>query len=111
MANRTNFLIRLLFAIFVISTTVFGYNPGTSWRIIPAFAALKEDGTVEAWGDSGNGESNVPSELRDVKTIYSTAYAFAALKEDGTVAAWGHSSYGGRYVPSGLSGVKTIYST
>ena len=26
-----------------------------------AFAALKEDGTVAAWGDSGHGGSGVPS--------------------------------------------------
>ena len=51
-----------------------------------AFAALKTDGTVVAWGNSGNGGS-VPSdvELSDVKAIYPNSYAFAALKEDGTV--------------------------
>ena len=37
-----------------------------------AFAALKEDGTVEAWGDSSNGGSGVPSNLSGVKAIYST---------------------------------------
>ena len=56
-----------------------------------AFAALKEDGTVAAWGDSSYGGSGVPEGLSGVKTIYSTDYAFAALKEDGTVAAWGDS--------------------
>ena len=66
-----------------------------------AFAALKEDGTVEAWGDSVYGGSGVPSNLSG-KAIYSTERAFAALKEDGTVEAWGSSSYGGSGVPSGL---------
>ena len=37
-----------------------------------AFAALKEDGTVEAWGDSGYGGSGVPPDLSGVKAIYST---------------------------------------
>ena len=68
-----------------------------------AFAALKEDGTVAAWGSSYNGGSGVPSGLSNVRAIYSTGYAFATLKEDGTVAAWGDSSYGGSGVPSGLS--------
>ena len=111
MANCTRFLLRLLFAIYVTSTTVLGYNPGTSWRNTNAFAALKEDGTVVAWGSSGSGGSGVPSGLSGVKTIYSTEYAFTALKEDGTVAAWGDSKNGGNNTfASGLSGVKTIYS-
>ena len=50
-----------------------------------AFAALKEDGTVEAWGEAGS--SGVPGGLSGVKAIYSTGYAFAALEEDGTVEA------------------------
>ena len=110
MANRTRFLFRLLFAIYVVRTTVLGYNPGTSWRNIRAFAALKEDGTVAAWGDTGHGGDGVPEGLSGVKTIYSNYAAFAALKEDGTVAAWGSADNGGS-VPSGLSGVKFIYST
>ena len=35
-----------------------------------AFAALKEDGTVAAWGKSSRG-GTAPSGLSDVKTIYS----------------------------------------
>ena len=58
-----------------------------------AFAALKEDGTVEAWGSSSYGGSGVPSGLSGVKAIYSTNRAFAALKEDGTVEAWGNSTW------------------
>ena len=75
-----------------------------------AFAALKGDGTVRAWGGGGSG-GTVPSDLGgDVKVIYSTSKAFAALKGDGTVRAWGDVRYGGT-VPSGLSGVKAISST
>ena len=87
------------------------FNPGTSWRNGNAFAALKEDGTVAAWGGSYSGGTGVPSGLSNVRVIYSTNYAFAALKEDGTVAAWGYSDYGGSGVPSGLSNVRAIYST
>ena len=38
-----------------------------------AFAALKDDGTVEAWGDFSSGGSSVPSGLSGVKVIYSTS--------------------------------------
>ena len=71
-----------------------------------AFAALKEDGTVVAWGYymGNNGGRGVPVGLSGVTTTCSTAYAFAALKEDGTVATWGDSYYGGS-VPVGLSAV------
>ena len=72
MANCTRFLLRLLFAIYVTSTTVLGYNPGTSWRNQNAFAALREDGTVAAWGNSDYGGSGVPVGLSGVKAIYST---------------------------------------
>ena len=75
-----------------------------------AFAAIKEDGTVVAWGNSTMG-GTAPAGLSDVKAIYPTRDAFAALKEDGTVVAWGDSWYGETNVPSGLSDVKAIYST
>ena len=78
----------LMFTIFVYvtSTCVLGYNPGSSWRNSRAFAALKEDSTVVAWGDFDYGGS-VPVGLSGVKTIYSTERTFAALKEDNTVVA------------------------
>ena len=104
-------LLRFLFVIYGVCLKVLGYNPGTSWQNREAFAALKEDGTVMAWGNSGFGGNDVPLGLNYVNVIYATAGAFAALKEDGTVRAWGNSDYGGSGVPSGLSGVKTIYTT
>ena len=64
-----------------------------------AFAALKEDGTVAAWGDSGWG-ATVPLDLNGVKVIYSNSAVFVAVKEDGTVVAWGKASRGGS-VPQG----------
>ena len=39
-----------------------------------AFAALKEDGTVEAWGDSSSGGSSVPSTLSGVVNIYGMSF-------------------------------------
>ena len=50
------------------------YNPSTSWRNNDAFAALKEDGTVQAWGHSDYGGSTSTT-LANVRTIFgSTRY-------------------------------------
>ena len=75
-----------------------------------AFAALKEDGTVLAWGDSTKGGS-VPSGLNSVKAIYSNDKNFYALKNDKTVVAWGDQKYNTNSVisvPSTLSNVRVI---
>jgi alpha-tubulin suppressor-like RCC1 family protein/FtsZ-binding cell division protein ZapB len=95
-----------------------------------AFAALKEDGTVFAWGLLGSGGvtcaaayqsgsyeskcetgSDVSSELKNVKTIVSAKDSFAALKKDGKVVAWGRNSDGECNVPPSLGNVIAIFST
>lgn len=82
-----------------------------------AFAALKNDGSVVTWGDSGYGgdSSTITHKLSSgVNTIYSTPYAFAALKDDGSVVTWGDSRYGGdssAITDKLSSAVNTIYST
>jgi hypothetical protein len=43
-----------------------------------AFAALKADGSIMAWGGSTHGGSGEPTDSDYIK-IYSTEYAFAAL--------------------------------
>lgn len=73
-----------------------------------AFAALKADGTVVAWGkdrdrrgvaEDGGDCSEVQAQLVDVQSICSTGNqhggAFAALKADGSVVAWGSKKHGG----------------
>eukprot|EP00606_Chrysophyceae_sp_TOSAG23-5_P001477 GSChrysophyteH2.ASY1.ANO1.376.1 assembled CDS len=90
------------------------YNPGTLWRNDNAFAALKTDKTVVAWGtyyDGGWLLMDAPIGMTNVQTIYSTGSAFAALKTDGSVIAWGDSGSGGTLPSSGLTNVQTIYST
>ena len=66
-----------------------------------AFAALKADGGVVAWGEQsgsfgGSGGGNctkVQAQLAgDVQHIYATDRAFAALKADGSVVSWGSDS-------------------
>lgn len=68
--------------------------------------ALKEDGTVRAWGDNNVGQlgdgtntpqSNTPvqvSGLTDVKAIAAGMHHSLALKADGTVRAWGSNVSG-----------------
>ena len=91
----------------------------TSLKTNPnAFAAIKDDGTVEAWGKSDHVITTVPNILTNtnlenfskVKSIYSGGNAFAALKADGSVVAWGAADWGGN-APSDLSDVNNIYST
>ena len=74
--------------------------------------ALKQDGTVEAWGDNTYGLCNVPEGLSGVEDIAMNTYSHCclALKEDGTVTAWGDNTYGLCDVPSGLYGVKDIFA-
>jgi hypothetical protein len=68
-----------------------------------AFAALKKDGSVVAWGDiscggnltqylsyhSTEGESVASQLSSSVIAIYSTEKSFSALKSDGSVVPWG----------------------
>lgn len=70
--------------------------------------ALKEDGTVVAWGTNEFGQIDVPPHLSGVKEISTRGYHTLALKEDGTVTAWGDNDNGQLTIPSGLSGVKAI---
>jgi len=62
--------------------------------------ALKQNGTVVAWGSNYAGQIGVPTGLRDVAAIAAGSAHTLALKKDGTVAAWGRAS-----VPAGLTGV------
>ncbi|MHA6481704.1 RCC1 domain-containing protein [Paenibacillus sp. strain BS8-2] len=67
--------------------------------------ALKNDGTVWAWGRNDNGElgdgtktqRQLPVEvtgLTDVVSLVNAGYHSLALKSDGTVWAWGRNTYG-----------------
>ena len=51
--------------------------------------ALKQDGTVVAWGDNSYGQATVAGGLSGVIAIASGAWHGLALKQDGTVVAWG----------------------
>lgn len=51
--------------------------------------ALKNDGTVVAWGLNTFGECNVPAGLAGVVAIAGGFGHSVALKADGTVVGWG----------------------
>ncbi|PID51821.1 MAG: hypothetical protein CR972_05210 [Candidatus Moraniibacteriota bacterium] len=74
-----------------------------------AFAALKSDGSITAWGDSAYGGNGEPTDTGYTK-IYSNGYAFAAMKSDGSITAWGHGNYGGSGAPTD-TGYTQISST
>src|SRR5690554_3223104 len=74
---------------------------------------LKSDGTVEAWGNTANGRTNVPTALSSPvkgEAIAGGSSHSLALKSDGTVEAWGNNNNGQSTVPDGLSGVSAIAS-
>jgi alpha-tubulin suppressor-like RCC1 family protein len=53
-----------------------------------AFAALKADGSITAWGNPDFGSTGAPSGSGYTK-IYSTGSSFAAIKADGSITTWG----------------------
>ena len=62
-----------------------------------AFAALRKNGRVVAWGlaSTGGDVSPVASHLTDVQAIYANNNAFVALTSDGRVVTWGDPTGGG----------------
>lgn len=59
-------------------------------------------GTITAWGDT-----SVPSNLTNIKAVYSTEIGYAALKTDNTLIVWG----GSYSPPSNLINIKTVATT
>lgn len=70
--------------------------------------ALRTNGTVFAWGSSGNGATSVPSDLANVEAIAAGYYFSLAAKSDGDVVAWGFNSSGQTTVPEGLTNVVSV---
>ena len=65
-------------------------------------------GTVVAWGDNSNGQTNVPAGLSGVTAIAAGVDHTVVLKSAGTVGAWGGNGSGQTNVPVGLSAVAAI---
>ena len=64
-----------------------------------AFCALREDGTVVAWGDQRRGGNTcaVEAHLTQVRSVRASAGAFAAVRqvEGPQVVCWGEQDAGG----------------
>lgn len=65
-------------------------------------------GTVVAWGNNENGQTNVPADLSGVTAIAASHFHTLALKQDGTVVSWGNDAFAQKYIPAGLSQVTAI---
>jgi hypothetical protein len=70
--------------------------------------ALKQDGTVVAWGDNSYGQTSLPPGLSNVVAIDASDDESMALKSDGTVVGWGYDNFGQLDVPVGLTNAQTI---
>ena len=72
--------------------------------------ALKNDGTVVAWGLKATTENSPPAGLSGVVAIGLGSFAYHALaaRADGTVVAWGANDQGQCDVPAGLTDVIAV---
>jgi hypothetical protein len=70
--------------------------------------ALKNDGTIAAWGTNVLGAATVPGGLANVYNIAAGSNFSLAITANGTVSAWGDNTYGQISVPGGLSSVVAI---
>jgi hypothetical protein len=75
--------------------------------------ALRSDGTVVAWGNNFQGQTNVPPGLTNVTAIAVGESHTMALLSNGTVVCWGGSESpdGDTNVPAGLTNVVAIAVT
>ncbi len=79
--------------------------PGNSFVAVAAgtshFLALREDGSLAAWGGAnGHGELDVP-DGNEFAAIAAGAGFSLALRDDGTLVAWGNNSRGQLDIPPG----------
>jgi len=70
--------------------------------------ALKQDGTVVAWGHNNSGQTDVPTDLSNVVAIAAGGSHSLALRSDGSVAAWGDSTFGQTPAPKWLTNVVAV---
>ncbi|MDI3397966.1 hypothetical protein QLG12_07065, partial [Pseudomonas sp. V88_4] len=79
-------------------------NPTGFTRVVgntTAFAGIKDDGTVHAWGIAGNG-GTTSAEVKAITNaveVTPAGYAFAVRLATGHVKAWGVAAHGGTVTP------------
>jgi hypothetical protein len=103
--DAINSKVRLIFLLIIIkfivfSFLVFRFNWQRIYSTGHAFAALRDDGSISAWGNVDHGGKGAPTDSGYTK-IYSNRYAFAALTTNGSIKAWGDWDWGGTHAPSG----------
>jgi alpha-tubulin suppressor-like RCC1 family protein len=70
--------------------------------------ALRDDGTVTAWGANHDGQTNVPEGLSNVVAISAGNGHSLVLRSDGRVFAWGRNDRGQSDVPEDLTNATAI---
>ena len=73
-----------------------------------SFTFLQDDNNITTWGNTYTGGSQ-PTDISNVKAIFSTKRAKTALYEDGKIMSWGDSDYGGQ-APSEVNGLIDVKS-
>ena len=86
----------------------YGVNVTTVYGAITSSNASLALWPLVAWGNNGNGQTNIPVELTNVVGIAAGNYYSLALKADGTVVGWGDNYYGQTDIPAGLSKIVSI---
>jgi len=70
--------------------------------------ALKQDGSIVAWGQNFYGQCNIPSPNSGFIAIAAGWYHSLGLRQDGSIVAWGRNDYGQCNVPEPNSGFIAI---
>ncbi|HMP00791.1 MAG TPA: tail fiber domain-containing protein, partial [Kiritimatiellia bacterium] len=81
---------------------------GTNLKNIPLSSMVENRRVLVAWGDNGQGQTNVPAHATGVVAIAAGDAFSAALRDDGTVVAWGTALHGVTDVPAQATGVVAI---
>ena len=71
-----------------------------------ASLALRNDGTIVAWGANFANQTNVPAGFSNAVSVAAGSFHSLAIRNDGTVVAWGSGA--ATNVPPGLSNVVAI---
>jgi hypothetical protein len=78
------------------------------WFLSPSHSlALRDDGTIVAWGDNSSGQADVPPGLSNVVAIAAGDGHCMALTDEGRVVTWGFD-LGKDDITAGLSNVVAI---
>jgi len=81
-----------------LTNLVVGVGAGYDYSL-----ALNHNGTVVAWGNNSQGQTNVPAGLSNAVAVAGGVVDSLALRSDRTVIVWGSNLYGQTNVPPDLT--------